>query len=252
MPKTLSTAPAKKPAAAIGVKRTKTATVKASRLKTPAKKQSSAKKSPAKKLPAKTAPKKPKLAKSRPAKTKSPTPKAAAAAPEKRTPRPRAQVINDHPDNIVVDVRDTPAVAALARAAAKRERLPRKTRPPGDRIGDPLLPSEGSLVERVSDAIERELSKIERIVGNPVRIHPVQRVETESRARVLASLARTLKEVMRLRGETRVAGEGAEGKSRAADDDAVPRDLDEFRRELSRRLEGMVAAAAPIPDGDDE
>lgn len=96
--------------------------------------------------------------------------------------------------------------------------------------------------------IERELSKIERIVGNPLRMLPAQRIETESRARVLASLARTLKEVMRLRSE---AG-GADDTAKAADDDAVPRDLDEFRRELSRRLEGMVEGRAEIPASGDE
>ena len=103
------------------------------------------------------------------------------------------------------------------------------------------------MVERVSSAIERELTKIERIVGNPERLAPVQRIETESRARVLASLARSLKEVMRLREQER----GVDDK-KAADDDAVPRDLDEFRRELSRRLEGLVAAAAPVSPGGDE
>lgn len=105
------------------------------------------------------------------------------------------------------------------------------------------------MVVRVSDAIERELSKIERIVGNPTGIAPAQRIETESRARVLASLARTLKEVMRLREQERGA---ADDNAKAADDDAIPRDLDEFRRELSRRLEGLVADAAPLPAGGDE
>jgi hypothetical protein len=171
------------------------------------------------------------------------------AKPE-RAKRPRAKVINDHPDNIVVDANDHKAVEALDRAKTARARKPRVRRysavdeatnpPPGE-------PGAGSMVARVSEAIERELSKIERIVGNPTRMLPAQRVETESRARVLASLARTLKEVMRLREQERAGDD-----TRAADDDAVPRDLDEFRRELSRRLEGMVAVRAPLPAGGHE
>lgn len=179
--------------------------------------------------------------------------KPVAAKPEKEK-RPRAKVIKEHPGNLVADERDHVAIEAIEKANAKLSGPVRVSnrRSAVDRINDPPpdQPPATSLVERVSDAIERELSKIERIIGNPTRIHPTQRVETESRARVLASLARTLKEVMRLREQERGAGDDT---AKAADDDAVPRDLDEFRRELSRRLEGLVAGAAPIPDrGDDE
>jgi hypothetical protein len=41
-------------------------------------------------------------------------------------------------------------------------------------------------------------------------------------------------------------------KVKPADDDAVPRDLDEFRRALSRRLEQMVAAPTSAPAGEHE
>jgi hypothetical protein len=159
--------------------------------------------------------------------------------------RPRARVIKEHPDNIAVDAHDHGAVEALGRARAKTVRASRRI----TAVDIAAAPPQGeagaaSMVERVSDAIERELTKIERIVGNPTRVLPAQRIETESRARVLASLARTLKEVMRLREQER-----GDDKAKAADDDAVPRDLDEFRRELSRRLEGLVADAAPLPAG---
>jgi hypothetical protein len=91
------------------------------------------------------------------------------------------------------------------------------------------------LVERVSHAIERELSKVEIIIGGS-RLLPVRRTEAESRARVLASLARTLKEVMRLREQEREETESAH-------DDAIPRDLGELRSELARRLEILVGEA---------
>ncbi|OUX58435.1 MAG: hypothetical protein CBB64_24315 [Afipia sp. TMED4] len=173
-----------------------------------------------------------------------------AAKPEKEK-RPRARVTHEHPGNLVADPHDHSANEAIAARSARRTtRLkPRKQTatdiaadpPPGDTPAT-------SMVARVSDAIERELSKIERIVGNPSRLYPAQRIETESRARVLASLARTLKEVMRLREQER----GTDDNAKAADDDAVPRDLDEFRRELSRRLEGLVESAAPVSDRGDE
>lgn len=171
------------------------------------------------------------------------------AKPEKGK-RPRAKVLNEHPDNIAADPHDHAAVEALELAKAKSARPARKARRrtavdmAADAAG--LLPDQPpaiSMVVRVSDAIERELSKIERIIGS--RMVPAQRIEAESRARVLASLARTLKEVMRLREQERGAGDDT---TKAADDDAVPRDLDEFRRELSRRLEGLVAGTAPVPD----
>jgi len=175
------------------------------------------------------------------------------AAPEKSVKRPRAKVLNEHPDNIVVDQHDGAAVEAVGEAKARADRAARapRKRTAADRAAEPSLGEAPatSLVARVSDAIERELSKIERIIGNPTRLAPAQRVETESRARVLASLARTLKEVMRLREQERGAGDD---KAKAADDDAVPRDLDEFRRELSRRLEGLVAVAAPVSDRGNE
>lgn len=178
--------------------------------------------------------------------------KRVAKSPEKEK-RPRAKVLNEHPGNIRVEADDHAANAALADAEAKRARPVRmsKKRSAVDRINDPPpdQPPATSLVARVSGAIERELSKIEHIIGNSTRLPPAQRVETESRARVLASLARTLKEVMRLREQERGAGDDT---TKAADDDAVPRDLDEFRRELSRRLEGLVAGTAPIPDRGNE
>jgi hypothetical protein len=226
MPKKPSSAPVKKRAAKKAVKK---AVKKAARKPVVRK----AAKKTVRKVPVKkTAAKKPSVAK--PGKAK----------------RSRAKVINEHPGNLVVDPQDHVAVEAIGKANEKVARKPRLRRPNAvdeANAPPPGEPGAGSMVARVSEAIERELSKIERIVGNPTRMVPAQRIETESRARVLASLARTLKEVMRLRSE---AG-GADDTAKAADDD-VPRDLDEFRRELSRRLEGMVAVRAPLPAGGHE
>ncbi|HEU4804428.1 MAG TPA: hypothetical protein VFS91_01220 [Nitrobacter sp.] len=131
------------------------------------------------------------------------------------------------------------------RAATRRkdEPSPRVKRTAVERIDDPPPASGSLLIERVTRAIERELSLIEIIVGGN-HLKPQQRTEAERRARTLASLARTLGEVTRLRA--------GQEKVKPADDDAVPRDLDEFRRALSRRLEQLVAAPAPPAAGEHE
>ncbi|WEF50544.1 hypothetical protein AFIC_002088 [[Pseudomonas] carboxydohydrogena] len=92
----------------------------------------------------------------------------------------------------------------------------------------------------MSNAIERELTQIEVIVCGS-HVAERHRTEAERRARTLASLARTLREVMQLRDK--------EEKNRE-DDDAVPRDLGELRRKLAQRLDELVAdAKAAHPGG---
>lgn len=112
-----------------------------------------------------------------------------------------------------------------------------------DRVNEPPPATGMALVERVTQAVERELSQIEVIVGGH-HVKKEQRTEAERRARTLASLARTLSEVRRLRAD--------EEKLKPEDDDTVPRDLDEFRRTLSRRLEQMVRARSDVSAGGDE
>lgn len=109
-----------------------------------------------------------------------------------------------------------------------------------ERLDDPAPATGAALIERVTRAIERELSLIEVIVGGH-RVKQQRRTEAERRARTLASLARTLSEVTRLR-----AGEDKAKDRVKSDDDAVPRDLDEFRRTLSRRLEQLVQGTAAV------
>lgn len=104
--------------------------------------------------------------------------------------------------------------------------------------------SPAQLVTRVTRAIERELAQIEDIIGG-ARISASQRTEAEKRVRTLASLARTIGEVTRLRN---ISNEARPDH----DDDAVPRDLDEFRRTLERRLAQMVDAPEGASDRGDE
>jgi len=230
MPKTPSSGPVKKPAAR------KTAVTK----KMPAKKKTP-RAAKATKTPKRTA---------KPTPARKPTVKelpARKVTPIATSKRSRAPVLNEHPANIVFEKGDTAAGEALAQRAAKTPVRIKGRRSAVDRLDDPPPGGESAaaLVHRLSGTIERELSRIETIVSG--RDAGARRGEAESRARVLASLARTLKEVKRLRDE---AAQGEAAKD--ADDDAVPRDLDEFRRVLSRRLDEMVAGRAPLSAGDDE
>lgn len=60
--------------------------------------------------------------------------------------------------------------------------------------------------------------------------------ESERTARTLAMLDRSLREIAALTKPDETA------PSDETDDDTVPRDIDEFRRELARRIRGMVDA----------
>lgn len=135
--------------------------------------------------------------------------------------------------DVILDAHDEVAARKLARLR----------RTAVDRASDPPAATGIVLIERVTRAIERELSQIEIIVGGH-HVKPSQRSEAERRARTLASLARTLTEVRRLRA--------ADALQRPAEDADAPRDLDEFRRTLWQRLEAMVERPAQVPAGGNE
>jgi hypothetical protein len=137
---------------------------------------------------------------------------------------------------------DAVAEAMPRKAPSDPKPSPRIKRTAVDRLDDPPPATGMALIERVTQAVERELSQIEIIVSGH-HVKPQQRTEAERRARTLASLARTLSEVRKLR---------AEEKPKRDDDDAVPRDLNEFRLELARRLDRLVAEAKIACPGETE
>jgi len=96
----------------------------------------------------------------------------------------------------------------------------------------------GAVLARVQRAIEQELARIETIIAGDAADEGMsaRRMEAERTARTLATLARTLKEIARLREAKRKV---------KAKHDNKPRDLDQFRRELARRLDALVAQSAP-------
>lgn len=139
--------------------------------------------------------------------------------------------------------RDLTGAAADVAPKASRPRKPAKTRGPSGvkrsataRLDDPPPAAGAVLLDRVADAIERELTQIEVLVGGH-RATKTQRNESERRARTLALLARTLSEVARLRGMNR---------TRAEHEPASARNLDAFRLDLARRLDSLVSEAKAL------
>jgi hypothetical protein len=195
-------------------------------------KSSTTKKSPAKKAARKRAARKSAKPKSRRALKRK-----RDAAVEKRKQTLATNRVDVGSEPVAVDPQDEAARAAIA----KRQVLGRRSAT--DRADDPPPATGIALVERVTRAVERELSQIEVIVGGS-HVNAARRTEAERRARTLASLARTLTEVRKLRAD--------EHRVKPQDDPDRPRDLEELRRRLSERLERMRRGrTAPAAEGNE-
>jgi len=112
-----------------------------------------------------------------------------------------------------------------------------------DAPSNPAAASEPSLAPslalRLEQAVEKELRKVEALRG--AFGTPAQRsIEAERIARTLATLTETLFKVRRLREPGVVTDE----------QDDLPADADDFRRELARRIDAFVASRADERLGD--
>jgi hypothetical protein len=87
---------------------------------------------------------------------------------------------------------------------------------------------------RVCAAVGRQIAIIE---GIQATLMPTQPAQAERSARVLALLNKSLLEI----AETTKPDTNAEIDD--ADDDTIPGDIDEFRRQLARRISGLVDVA---------
>jgi transcriptional regulator of acetoin/glycerol metabolism len=85
-----------------------------------------------------------------------------------------------------------------------------------------------ALVERVQMMVERQIEATETMLPLPKTPD-----EAERNARALAGLLRTLREMERLQAPP--------APPESADDNDMPEDIEELRRELSRKLEALVA-----------
>ena len=167
--------------------------------------------------------------------------------PVKRPAADISAALDDAPGRSVIKTTTTKKPPAKKKITEPADTRPKRhrvipVRSAVDRLDDPPPAPLPALLKRVSSAIERELTQIEIIVCGS-HVPPRHRTEAERRARTLASLARTLREVMLLRD--------SEEKHRE-DDDTVPRDLDELRRKLAQRLDELVADAKATHPGEAE
>ena len=85
---------------------------------------------------------------------------------------------------------------------------------------------------RIQATVEREIAAVERVLDV---LGPDDKSEVERNSRTLSSLARTLREIAALNHPDQAPPD-------EADDDPVPSDIDEFRRELARRIRGFIEA----------
>lgn len=98
----------------------------------------------------------------------------------------------------------------------------------------PISPQRrAALAERIQDVAERELDAVVRVLE---LLAPSDRAEAEQATRTLASISRILREVAALNQPTEVT------PADETDDDAVPRDIDEFREEVARRIRSFIDA----------
>jgi hypothetical protein len=98
-------------------------------------------------------------------------------------------------------------------------------------VDAPATTARAGMAGRVHDMVARELDAVERVLDV---LAPEGPGDAERAARTLASIARTLRELS-LMNDT-----GEQPEAATADDDDSPRDLDEFRRELARRINAFV------------
>jgi len=90
-----------------------------------------------------------------------------------------------------------------------------------------------ALAQRIQNVVEREMTVLERVVGV---LGPSNEAAAERTAQTLAGISRTLREIAALNRPDEVTPPDE------ADDDPVPRDIDEFRNELARRIHALIDA----------
>ena len=118
------------------------------------------------------------------------------------------------------------AVAETPAAAREISKLPAPAEEPGS-----AFEIRARNYARACGAVGRQIAIIENIQAT---LMPVQALQAERSARVLATLNKSLLEI--------TEATKPDESMQADDDDAAPRDIDEFRRDLTRRLRGLVDA----------
>jgi hypothetical protein len=102
------------------------------------------------------------------------------------------------------------------------------------------MPAIGDTVERLYRAVREELAAVESLRAR-LKSEPQGTQDAERTARTLSSLTETLQKLQRL--TCAVPNTGSQ-------DDDLPADIDEFRRELARRIEAFVATRTDHADAE--
>jgi hypothetical protein len=93
-----------------------------------------------------------------------------------------------------------------------------------------------ALVQRLWRTADRQVLEIEQ----RLQASGLEPTEREGNARTLATLVKTLRELAAF--DEAQARRGGKAHKDDDDDDPVPRDIDEFRREIARRIDALVAS----------
>ncbi len=119
------------------------------------------------------------------------------------------------------------------------EPLPRRR---GKRRLAPQIEGRDALVARMWRTAERQVAEIE----DRLKAAGLDVVERESNTRMLAVVAKTLRDLSAVDEANKMRGKEA---SNNENDDAPPRNIDELRRSLARKLQAFVGApGAAVPD----
>lgn len=112
--------------------------------------------------------------------------------------------------------------------------------------------TQSQLIARFVNAIDGQLDQIDAIMRDPNRGEGAPS-DAERHARAVAALARVtveLRNELEAGRRRRADDDTASGRERSADPDR-PRDLDELRERLSRRLDIRLAGGPAVPVADD-
>jgi hypothetical protein len=123
------------------------------------------------------------------------------------------------------DLNDPPSAAAAP--IEENTELQR----PGSAENGPALPVPGDTIMRLHRAVLEELGAVEAMRARLKR-EPQDPADAERTARTLSSLTETLQKLQRLQCTL--------PETELKDDDDMPVDIDEFRRELARRIRVFV------------
>lgn len=102
------------------------------------------------------------------------------------------------------------------------------------------------LVDRLWRTAERQVDEIDK----RLEAAGLEPAEGEGNARTLAIVVKTLRDLSALDAAGKAPGRGPGQEAANDDDDAVPRNIDDLRRELARKLEAFVAGEQDPVSGD--